>query len=493
MENGDSNTPSPHSRSRSTAATRHACEAKIPIRFYALTALFALMIFAGNRRHFREQGIFRRQVLLAQSVLAGDGYQYPRDQWPGNAETGPAFFPVWGYPLFCLPGVWLGHTAKYVLVAQYLLSMVGLFYFYKTFDLKERFWHIPLLWPYFIMASVKWADAVACILVLPYIYYTHQHLVHGRRRHLFLSGILLGLMATFRSEYLVLVAFQLAVVLLPHVRQFRRRYLVLIGSQFLLTLAVLSPWAIRAYLVSSHIYFTGANGGMVSYISLGQLPDNPWHIKHSDAEAFAYTHARGERNTVGPEGDRMLKQEFRRLVLAHPGAYARKVWHNLKRALNKGVYMGDACSPYESPERESRVQAVAEEHGWRVAIQKTMTARETADLLFWRTLVRLYSIIKPMWLVLLLMFVAAGFMPARKPQSLLFAIILGLVIHKIAIVSLLQHQPRHMNPIWMPVLGFALLGLRHGFLAARSRFSSTRNTSTCAPSEALPEPRSAGL
>ena len=54
-----------------------------------------------------------------------------------------------------------------------------------------------------------------------------------------------------------------------------------------LSLLSLTPWALHAHRHTGHAALSSTNSGMVAYITLGQLPDNPWGVQHIDGAAGA--------------------------------------------------------------------------------------------------------------------------------------------------------------------------------------------------------------
>ena len=70
-------------------------------------------------------------------------------------------------------------------------------------------------------------------------------------------------------------------------------------------------------------------GGIVAFISLGQLPRNPWGAVYEDEYAYAYlARVAPQLRENSHAADRVLIDEFKRRVKAEPIAFAAKmVWN----------------------------------------------------------------------------------------------------------------------------------------------------------------------
>jgi len=411
---------------------------------------------ASNSNHFSMQTIYKRyHVVLAESLWNGQGYAFPEGRGAGG-QTGPALFPIWGYALAAAPGVALGNPALFLGVLQSTLGIISIVCFYRMVGIREKIWHILLFIPYFFLLSVKWPDAIVGSLLIMYACSAHEYLRHNKMPHLFISGLLLGLAVNFRSEYLTLAAFQLILIFLPHLRAKRRRYALLVCVNLVIMLLALLPWAIRCRKVASDFRFTATNGGLVMYISLGQLKDNPWGIEHLDGAGFKYVADRGEKSPFSVEGERILKHAFYDAVRQHPWAYVRKVCRNFVRAVSNGTYVGDVVSPFADRQRSIEVTAHARSKGWWNTRYDFMTVRETLGQVRNTFVIKLRKIIPKVFIVLLVFFILSGLLSISKGHMMLFAVAAPLILQKFAVVSLLQCQPRHMSAIYMLLCGLAL-------------------------------------
>jgi hypothetical protein len=167
-------------------------------------------------------------------------------------------------------------------LTQLLLCLTALAVFYRVFALTPKGWHLALLLPFAALLSVKWPDAPAGCLLFFLWAGLYRYASAGRRGALLAAGGAAALLANFRSEYLLYPALLAAMAALPAFRAWRRRLLVAAVVLLLAMLAGLAPWSWRAHRHGGPWLLSATNGGGVAYISLGQLPGNPWGIRPVD-------------------------------------------------------------------------------------------------------------------------------------------------------------------------------------------------------------------
>ena len=268
-----------------------------------------------------------------------------------NYDWGTSLYPMWGYP------AWL-EIFGLDRLPQVALFAIMLWLTYRTF--RFEWWHIPLWFPSFVSVYALWSDALATSLLLG--------VFAMQKKAPIVSAIFLGLTANFRFEYLMFA---------PVLKKYG-----------LIVLLMLGPWFARSYFISGSIGGS-TNGGHVAFISLGQLPNNPWGIQHLDE--FGY--AQSKHKAFSAEYDREMRGKFMEAIVTHPLAYVTKVLHNAVVTFTHGVYTG--------------------------GILKYMYAMTVVGLLVWHLL-------------------------NRKPISAFFWI-------KVALMCLLQTEPRHLNAV-IPLL-----------------------------------------
>jgi len=408
-------------------------------RVWVAFAVFSAVFFGTNFSHLAEQEIYRSQLILAGNLLEGHGYVY-------DPSKPFATYPLWGYPYLLS----LTHNQVGLLGVQWLLTVSGAALFYAAFSYRLRWWHLPLLLPYVAVMSVKWPDAPVVFLLLVAVVALTKALASGELKWSALLGVTVGAIGQFRSEYLALV-FCAAVTLVVFGHATLKQRVCGAVLACLIQFALLIPWVAAIHGEYGVLRATATNGGAVLYISLGQVPGNPWGITHTDHEATEKVEAIAGR-PVSPhsvEGDRLLRGAFTDSVGARPGAFGWKVIHNLASALTGGLYVGEPYTLTVTGNREGEVQRLKAQFGRIGVLQHLLPVERKLYGLYYGLLVgfRLF------FFVLVCLAVITSYRrPTLDPAILA---ILVLLIYKLAVVSLVQYQPRHMNAVYLPLLGLS--------------------------------------
>jgi len=432
-----------------------------------LAAVTAIIFWANHTHHAQQGTYFFWFEPLARQIAHGHGYTYPSPpdahalpvtlslqdalilyQEEGRAYHYPAgvaaTYPIWGYALLLslielvrLP------LATAVLVLQFVLCLASIALLYRLYGIPERLWHIVLFYPWLVLFSIRWPDAIAAFLVCLFLFLMHRAVVRQREGYLVAAALYLGLLYNFRVEYLAypiaaLVALVICRDSLPRFGRFGR--LAPAVAILLLSLVCYVPWV--AHVSSDRtLRLTPTNSGAVLYISLGQLPDNPWGRTHDDREAYAYVNGFGIDDAMGTAADPLLRDRFFDDVRSHPVAFAKKVAMNFARSVDGRIDGG-----------EFRPEDTAS--GWGDRLQRGAArglgafASSTASAYRW--VFRLAEI------VLLLVLIVPGVRRTVGPGRLVLWLTLLLWGTKIAVHSLTQYEPRHFAPLWLPLL-FVLL------------------------------------
>lgn len=436
--------------------------------FYFVLFLFAAVVFIANSKHLSQQGTYTKiYLVLAQNILSYKEYVL-------NGEM--ALYPIWGYPLLVTLGLLTGNPDLFLLVVQYFLSIAGTFFFYKMFELEKRIWHIPLLLPFFAVMSVKWPDAIVAFGLVMYIYFAIMYLNKSRKSFLLLPGLTLGLISNFRSEYIYLPLVQLVMVFLPHFKGIKKKFLVLTAVTFFTMLACLLPWAWHSYKYDSQLRFASTNGGGVLYITLGQLPNNPWGIIHKDEYAFRYARSKGEDNPYSAEGDKLLKQEFVRLVREHPVSYLKKVGYNFLSSLRHGVYIGEYTTLAMLDKRRLEIENKLSSFNGKFEKIKSITSLELNESMAFLVDRIINKIFKLVFFFLIVLFIYFSIAYRSEKNSYLVGMLVSIVLYRFSLVSLIQYEPRHMNSIYLLFCGTGIWVIRSveqyipAFLSRTKRF-----------------------
>jgi hypothetical protein len=377
-------------------------------KFYTALAVFTALIFVANWHHTNQQGIFDNEYTpLAKHLLSGDGYVIH--------SGSKILYPIWGYSFLTMFGEFIGSSIFFLALVQAILCIVGIYFFYKLFNLEKKYWHILLFSPFIALMSVRWPDAIVAVLLIIAAYYLKICLETQSRKYAIITGLLLGILLNFRSEYLglLLVLAVIAIVSLFFKKKYFFSNLTLIAFFALL---LLLPWAFYSYSIDKHFRLTATNGGGVLYISLGQLPNNPWGIVHSDSVAFTVAKENGIDDPYSAQGDSLLTAKFIHDVEKKPVAYSEKIGYNVFTSFIRGVYVG------EYPD----------------IIEKTIKIIFVFifDLLL---ALSVYTLVK------------------KIKASSIFTAVSVLIIYKFALISFIQYEPRHMNAIYLFMLGIAFV------------------------------------
>ena len=413
--------------------------------FYLLLSGFALLVFAANWTHSNQQQIYcTRYLPLAHAILNGElPYAVTK-----------VFYPIWGYPFVMTLGVWLWHPNIVIEVLQFIAAVMSIVLAYRLIELTPRLWHIPFFLPYFALCSVKWPDAFVAILFLLHIVFafaylkgdhppTPSFLKRGSWMLLFFAALTLALIVNFRTEYLFFPVVELLVAAIYFVRRKNKQLLIVAASSVLACVIGISPWYCYTASVASHPRLTTSNGAGVLYISLGQLPGNPWGIRHLDSDAYLKAQQMGIADPYSETGERALTQAFDSAVSSHPGLFGLKVARNFGMAFVGGLYTGEYANLLLNDAQRVQLEQAHSINGIPIGVVAVWVVEKA---------LRILSI--PLLLILLLLFVAKRKSLETK-YATLHPLILALVIYRIATVALIQYEPRHVNLIYVPLLFYA--------------------------------------
>lgn len=423
-------------------------EHRIDTSFLLWLVAAATLIFLGNAGHTTQQGVFFREYLpIADNLLHGNGYAIVAGH--------PTLYPMWGYPFLSAGALLVGSWPIVLGIIQAVSSVIGIVAFYQLFRIPTRRWHIAFFVPFFAVCSVRWPDAIVAVLLVLGANWLRMAIEQRRTRYAILAGLSLGIINNFRSEYVGLVIVAAAFALLLFIRGKRTNAVQLTVLAFVAIVSLL-PWMIYSYRVDGKPRLTATNGGGVLYISLGQLPNNPWNIVHVDSCAQGLCDRVGRVDAYSPAGDSILTAAFEDRIRAHPAAFLAKVAHNLVAVATRGVYTGEYSTlALDSGERDRTLEQLSSASG---VARKLNTIRElpaagAIALVFEKTVQGFFVVVLTCALAILLIALW------RKMTSAVLWIIVTLVAYKILLVALVQYEPRHMNAVYMFALGASLVYL----------------------------------
>lgn len=404
--------------------------------------IFMLLVYVLNSGHIAQQLVFSEYyVPLTESIL--NNFEYGIN---GKLMT----YPMWGYSFFMILGRVFG-SYENILVIQFILCFLSIICFYSIFEIKFKKIQFLFLLPYIALCSVKWNDALVASFIIFYIYYLLKAKDNNNFKYNLIAGLMLGVILNLRSEYLIIPVLQILVFIgLKSVRQSVN--LKLHSVIYLTACLTLLPWAIRNYIEFDEFKFTSSNGASVMYISLGQLEDNVWNIEAKDNTAFRLARKRGVSDPYSIKGEEVMREEFLERIEEEPTEYLKKCLNNGIRFFTGGVYTGEYGSLLIS---EGQRQAIDNkinnaEGSKKIDVIIEQKFYSSYPILFEKIVLQIYRLI---WLVLIMLFI---YMIFKKEWNLLIGICLIFIIHKLIIVSGIQYEYRHLNSIYLIVLGLAL-------------------------------------
>ena len=423
--------------------------------FWTIIIVFVFFVFLFNSCHINQQGTYNNIFKpIAENLLVEGVYTSPA------LANEPLLYPFWGYTCLIMIGSIPGFSDIFILIIQYLLCLAGISLFYKIYKIQPKYRHIPLFLPYAALMSVKWPDAIVGGLLIFYVFFAIKSIVENRTKYFIISGIILGIILNFRSEYLYLPLVFLLFLLLPHFKKKRKEVIKLCLSSFLISILLLMPWAIRSNNITGEYHFSATNGGAVTYISLGQLPGNKWGIVPLDRTAYYIADSLGFSSPYSPEADNYFSKKSKQLVFNDPGEYAKKAGYNFISAWVRGVYTGEYANFFITKDRRFEIdEKITSQNDLLNKIKSLfdLSLKESIPLLLEKAL---QGVFIPVILVLLIILKIVFWKEKDKYLRIVLAVIGAIIAYKLALVSLIQYEYRHMNAIYLFLMGAGLVFLK---------------------------------
>jgi len=409
-------------------------------QFNTVLISFITLIFILNINHTIQQGTFYDVIKPASDNMISIGeYQYYH--FSDEFKT----YPMWGYSFLNLPDSIL--SSKFlILFFQVLFTFFGLHYFYKIFDLKQSYLHLLFFLPFIALLSTKMPDSPSAFLILPIFYYLREL----NLKSIVVAGVLSGVLINIRSEYQILIIF-FGIFLLLKSSKFSEKIICSI-LYVLISFILIIPWGLRSYNNTGKFITGSTNGMAVMYNCLGQLPNNKWGITALDSSAFGYVKSKSIKSAYSIEGEAALKEEVITLISDEPFEYVKKSIYNFSSAFLGGLYTGEYSTlfmdygyRYEFEKELNLVKGFG-----KVAFIMELPITKSIPFLI-EKFIRLLSI--PLFLFLLLYF----FYNIKQIGNSNYLLIFMIVIQKLIIVSLIQYEYRHLNFIYLFLLGYFLI------------------------------------
>ncbi|WP_169796511.1 hypothetical protein [Chondromyces crocatus] len=323
--------------------------------------------------------------------------------------------------------------------------------------------------PWHALALSQWSMAPAMSLGVLGVVGFERALRTSRAGQAVMAGVAFGAALNVRSELLLWTVgcIVCGVQFAMRAERSRRTWKPLLT--FVATVALcLAPWALWYRAHTGRTSLVSSNGGMVAYLSLGQLPGNPWGIVADDAFAVAFLRARADGvDPVSDAGDQRFAAAFRDAIREHPGAFARKILHNGRNAVLGGFHVGEV--PLDADERvaldvvKERIKLAAglNPNQAEIAQYKAQGVWENARLSGRGVFAVAFQASGVLLGALFLGMMGVGLCAAlprwrKEPWLVLLA---SVVVLQLASVALFQYQPRHVNVLSVVGAPFVVLGV----------------------------------
>ncbi len=426
----------------------------------ASIAVVGLLVFVLNRNPVTEQDIYVLHYLPYARYLTGD------------ESRDVVTYPMWGYPaVIALLGDALRMVAQFLLALAVAVIVLGRVNRHRPMGRITAATMVAASVPWFAAASLNSATAISVPLVwLAILIVVKDGVGDLKLRTALTTGAMIGLALNFRSEFLVLPAFlSLGLLAWPVIRARSmvplRKSVVPAFALIVVAWASLLPWAIFSQNNTEDFSVVSTNGGAVSFISLGQLPGNPWGIVHEDAQARRTLDELDHEDVdpYSPEGNEILGALFRDSIRAEPTAFARKMIRNTRNAFIGGLYFGD-WEVWHPGTNATRIDVMKEKIKEKIGVNPNLSQIQSyRESGLWDenldideiAIVGLAGLFTAGTNILILTtVVTAVVMLVRRQFTELHGVAMLMLIYTLTLVALLQYQPRHMNPAWPAMVIF---------------------------------------
>ena len=422
------------------------------ISLYFLVFVFLSSVVAILNRHHMEQqtNFYSAYVSMA-------------EYYSGQGQRTILTYPLWGYPfvLMMLP--------KYSMVVVPQVVLGALAQTFLFFRLKKSPGMTPAIvimfigaGPWYLLHSVKWPQSFAASFLVLGIALLD---VACNRRSILIglvAGASFGTALYFRSEFLLLPLFlagEFAVI--NRWKPFLKSDLRPAAAGAAMAMLLLVPWTVHYYKATEHVSLTASQKGIVSFISLGQLPNNPWGATYRDEAAVEFLKRRGiDLPPQSDSADRILYREFRHRVRTHPVAYLEKVTWNGVVTLASGFYSGEPhLSQTDEPQYEMirHVLKVGVLHGDVGKLSATVGNARLAPALaalYWMGAKLAGAVFVTVAMIGILAWVRTG------PYSSILILLWGYVVYQTGLLLALATEPRYLNGLYLALVPFFALVVR---------------------------------
>jgi hypothetical protein len=426
--------------------------------FLTLSALVALL----NRHHGDQQANYWNE------------YVAMAEYFRGHASREVLTYPTWGYPFV----LWLLPRYSWIVAVQVVLGAGAMTWAYQRLKLElpaqGRIVTAACLaaLPWYALQSVKWPLSFAGSFLLLAVLTLDSALRRSRILLGVVAGFLLGAVLYFRSEFLLIPLFLPLFYAVANRRWLRWREAAIFALAGLTAFVLLLPWAVHYKRQTGRYSLTASQKGIVSFISLGQLPGNPWGAEYLDEYAYAYLATHGGKTPNSDLADRILFEEYKRRVAQHPGAFVKKVLWNGGMILAKGFYNPEPRLD-SSSNREYESLRSALRRADLGSLTKPASVGASIAFLYWVTAKALGVTFFLLGMLGLLIWPARG-----SAASTLLALCAGVIVYQVVLQMFLAAEPRYLNGLYLYVVPFLAICVS----TLRRRFSGGVSAPAPSPS-----------
>jgi hypothetical protein len=160
--------------------------------------------------------------------------------------------------------------------------------------------------------------------------------------------------------------------------------------------------------------------------------------------------------------DKALSREFRKEIAQQPGFFALKCAYNAGSSLIRGVYTGEYANALISKSNRLKTDELVTKQSGQIAKFKFLSKLESYKaypLIIEKVIQALFI---PVFLILIISFFYLYFTKSISHEfNIVLGLLLAIVIYKFLTISIIQYEYRHMNSIYLLLLGASLYFLQN--------------------------------
>lgn len=265
------------------------------------------------------------------SIHAGKNYetQFSEEEIYKTQHYPPAWSII-GAGLFLATQIPVAYVMQALGIGIDIITLLILFQLFLCFGNERvalRSAWIYALFPPLIAASVSMSPDSFIILfisgiALCFIKYTRGEVT--LLKTIFFIGILNGIGALFRPDFILYPAFLSLLILFPLTfSKFKKAFLLNTGIG-LISFLILLPWGIRNKIITGEFSITTTSLGGTLVTGLAALP-NPWNLGPTDMDRLKDAQEVGLNKPFEYEADKYFRKKFSEYIADDPGFYLKLI------------------------------------------------------------------------------------------------------------------------------------------------------------------------